>query len=227
MRVESYVVLPSTQDAVRERLLRGDEVDGLVIRADVQSRGRGQRARAWSSPAGGSYQTLCVRDPAPPRLAQGVVAVAVALGLAETFREHGLRVGIKWPNDLYYRGRKLAGILTEYRRAHLMIGVGVNVDNPVPAEGIGLQGWPLERVHALVLEGLQRGLRGIDTEIPTRFSPFDLLRDRRVSASVSGETLHGTARGVDEVGRLLLAAEDRSLVPVTGGLRGYTLRDLE
>lgn len=153
--------------------------------------------------------------------------MAVALGLAETLREHGLRVGIKWPNDLYYRGRKLAGILTEYRRAHLMIGVGVNVDNPVPAEGIGLQGWPLERVHALVLEGLQRGLRGIDAEIPTRFSPFDLLRDRRVSASVSGETLHGTARGVDEVGRLLLAVEDRSLVSVTGDLRGYTLRDLE
>ena len=60
--------------------------------------------------------------------------MALAVGLAETFPTYGARVGIKWPNDILYKGRKLGGILAEHARGHLLVGVGVNVNNRVPED---------------------------------------------------------------------------------------------
>ena len=112
-RIETYPTLTSTQDAMRERLGAGDNVHGLVIRALEQTGARGQRRRDWRSGPGGSYQTLAVKDESLG-LRKPYAAVAVAVGLAQTLPEYGIRCGIKWPNDLFYRNKKVAGILCEY-----------------------------------------------------------------------------------------------------------------
>ena len=89
-RIESVDALPSTQAEARARLDRGEDVDGLVVRALEQTQGRGRRGRPWLSGPGGSYQTLAVRDPEPPRLAAGGSAIAVAIGLAGTLAAYGV-----------------------------------------------------------------------------------------------------------------------------------------
>ena len=226
-RIETFDTLSSTQDAMRARLERGAEVHGLVIRAAVQEAGRGRRARDWSSARGGSYQTLAVRLPAPPLSGRGVVSVALALGLAETFPTYGARVGIKWPNDLLYKGRKLGGVLTEHARGHLLIGVGVNVNNNVPETFAALKGWDVEGVHMVVLEGLARGLNALlePDALPERFAPYDLLRGQKVGFMDSNEGLtEGTAEGVTSEGFLKVACADG--VRLLGGERlvHYTLK---
>jgi len=206
-RIESVDALPSTQAEARARLDRGEDVDGLVVRALEQTQGRGRRGRPWLSGPGGSYQTLAVRDPEPPRLAAGGSAIAVAIGLAGTLAAYGVKVEIKWPNDLLYRGRKLAGILTEYRRGHLLVGVGVNVANEVPEGATALRGWDLEGVHAVVLEGIQRGLELWWNEAATlaeRFAAHDALASRRVRILAPEGPVEGTAAGIDAQGRLLV-----------------------
>ncbi len=226
-RIEAFDTLPSTQDEMRARLERGENVHGLVIRAAVQEAARGRRARDWSSALGGSYQTLAVRSGAPPP-SRGVVSVALAVGLAETFPTYGARVSIKWPNDLLYKGRKLGGILAEHARGHLLVGVGVNVNNSVPKDFASLRGWDVEGVHMVVLEGLACGLALEPHTLPQRFAPFDLLAGQKVSFSSSGRAgesvTEGVAAGVTPEGLLKVTCADG--VRLLGGERlvHYTLK---
>jgi BirA family biotin operon repressor/biotin-[acetyl-CoA-carboxylase] ligase len=217
LRILAFDGLDSTQDEMRRRLEAGEAVHGLVVRARHQMRGRGSRARDWWSAAGGSYQTLAVRHLSPPAYA----ALVFALGLAQTLLRYGVRVQIKWPNDLFYRRQKLAGLLVEALRGHLLVGVGVNVDNPVPPGATGLRGWDVEAVHAVVLEGLQRGLGHLgsaDFDLPSAFAPFDLLMGSRVCVNTPRGRVTGVADGIDAYGRLRVRDDEGRLHALQGRL---------
>ena len=191
---------------MRERLLNGEFVHGLVIRAAIQTEGKGQRTHNWESLLGGSYQTLAVKDFTPPTLNKPYISLVMAIGLAEIFLHYGIQLDIKWPNDLYYKSRKVAGILCQYLKNHLLVGVGVNVNNEIPKGAIHLRGLSIEEVSKVVLEGLQYGVdllaRGIS--ISNTFAPFDLLYGKKVSFYFKNEHMFGVARGVDENGFIKL-----------------------
>lgn len=205
-KIETFELLASTQDAVRERLEQGENVHGLVVRALEQTGARGQRQHNWQSGPGGSYQTLAVKDLAPPVLNKPYAAIAIGVGLAQTLPEYGIKVGVKWPNDLHYREKKVAGILCEYIRGHLLVGVGMNVNNPHPDGAVGLRGLDVEGVSTFVLAGVQRGLELLTetVDLPALFEAFDVLKDREVEVIVKGTAKRGVARGIDENGCLKL-----------------------
>lgn len=227
LRILSFDTLTSTQDDMRRRLAAGEAVHGLVVRARVQTLGRGRRARDWWSPVGGSYQTLAVRLPAtPPAPAPPYAALVLALGLAETLPRYGARVGLKWPNDLLYRRKKLAGLLVEAVQGHLLIGVGVNVYNEVPPGAVGLRGWDLDGVHAVVLEGLQRGLANLVDpafDLPKAYAPFDLLAGGDVCVATPQGDLTGVAAGVDATGRLRVRDAAGTVHALSGRLQRFSL----
>lgn len=107
-------------------LARDGAVEGLWLRAERQSGGRGRQGRAWSSPAGNLYASTLVRlrpgDPPAPTLA---LVAAVALHEAASLYAPGIQ--IKWPNDLLAGGAKLSGILLERADDAVVIGFGVNL----------------------------------------------------------------------------------------------------
>lgn len=118
-------------------LARAGAPHGLAVLADAQTAGRGRHGRTFLSPAGGIYLSLLLRpclalqDAAPMTMA-ACVAVCRALE-----RHCGLQGGIKWVNDIYYKGRKVCGILTEAapgpqgnRVEHVVVGVGLNYTAP-------------------------------------------------------------------------------------------------
>ena len=234
LRIEQLGVVTSTQDLMKARLAEGRRVHGLVLRAEVQTFGRGRGARAWRSGEGGSYQTLAVYAPdyLPAHLLEGKhlsprVSVAVAVGLAQTLPRYGVKVGIKWPNDLFYRRKKLAGILLDYTRAHLLIGVGMNVNNEPPAGAVGLRGWDLAGVHAVVLEGIQVGLGLFSAPaFAAAYAPYDLLAEQEVSVLHRSEVTTGVALGVSERGclRLNVPGAVEGLEVCQGHLERFTLR---
>lgn len=102
--------------------------EGLWLRADRQSGGRGRVGRAWLSPPGNLYASTIVRlhpgEPAPETLAlvAGVAVEEVASAFAA-----GARLQLKWPNDLMAGPAKLAGILLERAGDAVVIGFGVNL----------------------------------------------------------------------------------------------------
>ena len=227
-KIEQLGVVTSTQDLMKARLAEGERVHGLVLRAEAQTSGRGRRARNWRSTQGGSYQTLAVHLGSPSAQPLGPRAsVAVAVGLAQTLPRYGVKVGIKWPNDLFYRRKKLAGILLEHTRAHLLIGVGVNVNNEPPPGAVGLKGWDLAGVHAVVLEGVQVGLGLLSApDLPAAYAPYDLLAGQEVGVVRGDEAVTGVAQGVSEHGclRLSVPGAAEELEVCNGHLKRFTLR---
>lgn len=202
-KIESFTVVSSTQNLMKQRLLKGENINGLVLRAAVQTTGRGQREHHWQSPLGGSYQTLAVKDAPPYLLNKPQVAPFMAVGLAKVFSNHNIKLSIKWPNDLYYQGKKVAGILCEYLKKHLLIGVGCNVNNPIPEEASKLINFSIEQVNSIVLEGLQYSFDLLNQNacLSEIFAPFDLLYGQKVRLNHQ-EIQSGIARGINEQGCL-------------------------
>lgn len=141
-RVDVHASLGSTQDAAHALGAAGAPAGTLVL-AERQEAGRGRNARAWASAAGaGIWMTLLERPAGAEAL--GVLSLRLALRLAPVLeRWTAAPVGVKWPNDLFADGRKLAGILVEarWRGARpdwVAIGVGINVREPaeVPAAAL-------------------------------------------------------------------------------------------
>ena len=109
-------------------LARAGAEEGLWLRADRQTGGRGRRGRAWESPVGNLYASTLVRlRPTDPPAATLALVTAVALQEVVRAFARGVEVVIKWPNDLLLAGAKLAGILLERGEDAVVIGIGVNL----------------------------------------------------------------------------------------------------
>ncbi|RSV38729.1 biotin--[acetyl-CoA-carboxylase] ligase [Sphingomonas sp. ABOLE] len=100
--------------------------EGLWLRAERQTAGKGRQGRAWVSPAGNLYISTLVRvrptDPSPATL-----ALLSAVALEEAVRAFGVAPILKWPNDLLVGGAKLSGILLERAGDAIAVGIGVNL----------------------------------------------------------------------------------------------------
>jgi BirA family biotin operon repressor/biotin-[acetyl-CoA-carboxylase] ligase len=120
-------------------LARAGAAEGLWLRAERQTGGKGRQGRAWASPPGNLYASTLVRiRPGDPPGASLALASAVALHEAANTFAPGAPIRIKWPNDLVVDGGKLAGILLEREGEAVIAGFGVNLahhpdDTPRPA----------------------------------------------------------------------------------------------
>lgn len=106
-----------------------DVAEGIWLRAEIQTSGRGRYARAWASPAGNLYASTLVRLRRADPIASSLALVA-AVALDEVVRAWlpaGASVQLKWPNDLLLDGAKLSGILLERSDAVVVVGIGVNL----------------------------------------------------------------------------------------------------
>lgn len=109
-------------------LARQGEREGLWLRADTQTGGKGRSGRQWISPPGNLYASTLVRlqpgDPLAPSLA---LVSGIALHEAVALAAPGVPLMLKWPNDLMSGGAKLAGILLEGEKDAVICGFGVNL----------------------------------------------------------------------------------------------------
>lgn len=128
---------------------------GLVLVADRQTAGRGQRGRAWESPEGGLWFSVLLRPGIPPDEVAGWMPRCGAAVATVLRAEFGLDATVKHPNDVLVGGKKVCGILAEaVTRAgqpvvdSVVVGVGMNRANPLPPE---LEG----QATSLVAEGVE------------------------------------------------------------------------
>ena len=141
--VRRLVRLTSTDStqAVARRLAEEGSPDGTLVWALSQTAGKGRMGRKWRSAPGGLYASWLLRPKfKPERLCE--LSSACGEALAATLREFGATTSVKPPNDVLAlcpdgKARKLCGILCEARGDSknidwLVIGFGVNVNNPPP-----------------------------------------------------------------------------------------------
>jgi len=108
------------------------DLNGTVIISEIQDMGRGRLKRNWLSPPGGLWFTIIlatkIKEKDLPKM-NLLAAISVAEILITKYR---LKVTIKWPNDIYCNGCKLAGILSETEKIndllYLNVGIGINVN---------------------------------------------------------------------------------------------------
>ena len=115
-----------------------------AVFASSQKYGRGQHDRNWYSPRGGVWVSAAISREGSYTNNSELYGLALALAMVERLERIGIEVKIKWPNDLLVEDKKLAGILSRlfFRGKELRLlrfGVGLNVFNNVPKDGISLK----------------------------------------------------------------------------------------
>lgn len=229
-----YRSTDSTNVRARELALAGAP-SGLVVTADQQSAGRGRQGRDWFAPPGTSLLYSALLRPLGERR---LLPLAVPLAVCETAEVlvPAAECRLKWPNDIWIEGRKLAGVLIESRAGRdgfAVIGVGFNVAVPqqdFPPELAGRatsllaerpagqggdpDGGPsVTRALAALNEALGRWVDSPDEEVLAAFRARDALSGRRVGWD-GGE---GTAAGIDESGHLLVDPDSGERVALGAG----------
>jgi BirA family biotin operon repressor/biotin-[acetyl-CoA-carboxylase] ligase len=138
--IHHFVTLASTNDLAKELGAKAAP-EGTLVVAEGQTGGRGRLGRVWDSPEGvGLYVSVLLRPVLPPTEMPQLTLTAAVATVRALRRATGVAPGIKWPNDLLLRGKKLGGILTEMETEsdqirHLVVGLGLNVNNTrFPAE---------------------------------------------------------------------------------------------
>lgn len=136
-RIFHYDEVDSTQ-AVAAELASNGAGEGTVVIAEKQTKGRGRQGRNWVSPPdGGIYLSIILRpNLMPSQIIQIPLITAVAVNTAIR-RATPLHPTIKWPNDIFIAGKKVAGILTEMSCEldgvnYIVLGIGINVNTPSP-----------------------------------------------------------------------------------------------
>jgi len=226
-RVHRFERLPSTQDEIHRLGALGAPAGTVVVAAE-QEAGRGSRGRRWASPRGGLWLSLLAR----PASAVGVELLSLRAGLAaaEALAELGgvPPVWLKWPNDLIVDDRKLGGVLCEARwqgpsPAWVALGLGINVQNPVPHDArvpaARLAEWRPDLTPEEVLRPLLAHLAplaehdgALSAAEQRALARRDWLRGRALAAPVSG-----IADGVSPDGGLRIRRPDGTLALVRSG----------
>jgi BirA family transcriptional regulator, biotin operon repressor / biotin---[acetyl-CoA-carboxylase] ligase len=219
------------------RLIRAGSAAPFVVMAECQTGGRGRRGRTWvSPPAQNIYYSLALKISDDPRRLSGL-SLVVGLAILHALRRAGVvRAGLKWPNDIYAHGKKIAGILLELHgdpadECHVIIGVGVNVNMALGAVDID-QPWTSVREQTgflasrdeltrFISESLFHYLNSHASEgfasLRSEWEANDIWRGKSCTLSAGSQQIKGIVTGVDEQGALRLWIEGQGERNFSGG----------
>jgi BirA family transcriptional regulator, biotin operon repressor / biotin---[acetyl-CoA-carboxylase] ligase len=210
-------ITDSTNERAKELAARGAP-HGTLVTAGEQTAGRGRQGRSWFAPPGRALlMSLVLRDLGP---AQAHLPLAAALAVCDACEQTApVRCSIKWPNDVWIDGRKVAGILIEGRpqEGWMVLGIGLNVatepeefDDEIRAIATSLvASAPDARAPTIenVLQSLLQSLAVWGDRGPSEITAAWRERDALLGKRVRWQQGAGTAEGVDESGALLVMTD--------------------
>jgi len=207
------------------------DICNYVVSTDEQTAGKGMGNNGWESEVGKNLTfSLAVDMGFLPAERQFLLSEAVPLGIIEVLE--GIlpveKLSIKWPNDIYYENRKLAGILINSTiKANMMIvsiiGIGLNVNQ------IQFQDWPTHPISMKMITGEDYDLQPLLEQIAEhiiikveqlKYTPTSIEQDylKRLfryrswaEYEVDGKVLRLCMTGIDQFGRLQLVDEQQEL----------------
>jgi len=208
-----FRVADSTNSRARE-LVESGAPGGTVVTATEQTAGRGRQGRSWTAPAGRALLYSAVLRPLDERHLLLPLAAPLAVCEVAERLQPGIECQIKWPNDIWFERRKLAGVLIEAKPQDgwAVIGVGINVAikrEELPPElrdtatslGIEAPG-AIENARRALDHALDRWAAARAGEVLAAWRARDALRGREISWD--GGT--GVANGIEDSGDLVVVA---------------------
>ncbi len=234
--IEVHSLIDSTNDYLMRRL-PNQVTSGQVCLAEYQSAGRGRRGRQWISPFGSQiYLSMYWYLEQGLSAAMGL-SLVTALAVSDAIKAYSdVQVQLKWPNDIYLDGVKLAGILIDLEGqalepSHCVIGIGLNLHMPEESGKLIEQKWTDLQSHSQVeidrnalsaqlIYCLQQRLQqhqlvGLSPMLD-EWHTHDAFLNKRVKLITGERTTHGICRGVNSQGALLLEVNGQ-VQPVYGG----------
>lgn len=235
-------------DSTNAHLLRQGSA-GIACLAEAQNAGRGRSGRHWVSPFAASiYLSLSWHFAEGPAVLGGL-SLAVGVAAARALSRCGIgEIGLKWPNDLLWRQRKLGGVLIEvvgesHGPCRVVVGVGINGAVPAQAGTAIDQSWvdlaevtggrPPSRnqLAAGLIEELVTLLRhypeyGLQAHLP-EWRRLNCVLDRPVTLHLAERSLPGVARDITEDGLLVLDLEDGTRKAFAGGEVRLRFREVQ
>jgi BirA family transcriptional regulator, biotin operon repressor / biotin---[acetyl-CoA-carboxylase] ligase len=233
---ELWQAIDSTNTRAMELAKQGAP-HGLFVIARQQTSGRGRLGRSWISPMdAGLYLSFLLR---PDKFRPNIPLVTLATGYACAKAINillGIKVGIKWVNDLVLSGRKLGGILSELylppdlnqasaaSAEALIVGIGINIEGnaqEVPEEIRAQMAWLTEvvptgfdrnKLVAQIAFELEQAIDALSAgaidEILNGWRYYAVTLGESVVATIGNETHAGVAIDVDTSGALILKTKD-------------------
>ena len=214
--------IPSTNTALKEM---PDAPIGTTLIADRQTGGRGRRGRTFHSPEGGLYLSTLLPAEAPQPTCRAAVAAARAIeSLCDA------HIDVKWVNDLYLNGRKVAGILAEGvltpdgTLAAVALGIGINVgETEFPADlaaiatSLASEGFAVTRedLAAAFLNELTDALT--DPAAMAEYRRRNLVLGRSVMVMQGNDTYPATAEAITDEGHLTVRDENGNTHTLSSG----------
>jgi len=224
---QKVLYLPSTHSTNVEAKKRAQAgiAEGTLVITDNQTHGRGRFDRTWWSSPGKDLLFSLIFRPLLKASQTFRLTLISSLAVAEAIRqETGLDALIKWPNDIYIKGKKVSGILSESgmqgdHLEYMIVGIGINV-NSTPSKHPAIEeratsismelGENFPRITLLtvilaLIESYYRGIQKGDFHaLKKRWDTLSLINHKKVMVQTRGCRHEGTAESVDEDGFLVL-----------------------
>ncbi len=234
-RIDFYVhYVPqcsSTQD-IAKSLAESGVPEGLVVIAEEMYSGRGRLGRKWYAPKGGLWISILLR----PKRIESLQLMSLATGVAVVKaieRLLNVELRLKWPNDVIYMDRKLAGILVEAGVEvdivhYVIVGIGVNVNNELPSElkdyAVNLKsilGFEVPRIS--ILRSLLRELDDVYYLLTTS-NTYTILREWIRYSDTIGRRVKVQFMDFAVEGKAVDIARDGSLIVIDDTGKRYIIR---
>ena len=240
----SHKLCISVKDIVRStsKEFNPSDIDAKEIKvslAEYQSSGRGRQSRTWTSPFASGICLSVYQEVAYANFPVGL-SVFIGVELIKCLKKLGLRgLRIKWPNDLYYKERKLGGLLVELHQSTSCtlvanVGLGINYKLPlIESWGRNIDFKPIDLFQITGSCYLNRNLLSAHfinsiTNSLLSFSEntlrntqsdwrnLDMLFDKELKIQVGSQIIKGINKGIDGEGRLILKTNGKTKTIVSG-----------
>jgi BirA family biotin operon repressor/biotin-[acetyl-CoA-carboxylase] ligase len=232
--------IDSTNSEV-ERLLANEEKSPFVVLANQQLKGRGRLGRSWHSPKGGNIYLSMGFRPNVQVVQIRNFTLWQGIHICKLLRDHvGTdKIKVKWPNDLYYEGKKLAGMLTEasidcesIKTLVFGLGLNVNISSKKYPDGLAQDSVSLEniaggqvRLHELsakiiktILNCFDKTINATDgNELIKEWKDVDELNGKRIQVICGNDHFIGKSSGINTDGNLLLKLRNGRIKNIHSG----------
>ncbi len=232
---ETSSTLTYIRELQKEQLLE----DGFTVYTGFQSAGRGQKGNSWESAQDKNllFSTILF----PPKLKanqQFIISQLVSLAIFDVLNKETDQISIKWPNDIYWKNKKIAGILIENDIMEDMIyrsilGVGINLNqeafeskapNPVSLKQITGKSYEIIDILFEILKNIDQYYNSLEspenfTTIRKRYKESLYRKDGFHRFANNNETFDARIYDIEESGILVLETQD-------GDIRRYAFKEV-
>ena len=226
--ISVFECIDSTNDEAKRQWKKNITATAIFV-SDKQTAGRGRRGRSFYSPGGtGIYMSLLLQPKSG--LEDAVhITTATAVVVAKALKQYlGAEVGIKWVNDLYFKNKKVCGILTEAvmeanpaETLAVVVGIGINLSTEVfPEElqgiagGFGVEADAVERneLVASIVNGLLDFAKDLkDCSFVDEYREMSVVLGKEIRYNEGDALIRARALDIDSEGGLMVELADGSV----------------